>query len=63
MKKYHISFNMKHVEDRLLLEASLKALNSEVLAARYGHTVIHDDSTEITKLEWWKLQTGGFNEK
>ena len=48
----------KSPTDAKLLEASIKALNSDVLAARYGHAVEYDDSTEKTTLKWWRLGGG-----
>lgn len=62
MRRFHIVFSNSETDKRLL-EASISALSSEVLSARYGHTVIYDDSTKKTTLEWWRLPTGGWNAK
>lgn len=42
-----------HEEDKKLLVASVKALESDVLAARFQFTVEHDDSTKQTTLWFW----------
>ncbi len=60
MKKFSIVFNDSE-EDKRLLKASTDALSSEVMVVRFGHTVIHDDNTGKTTLQWWRLPTGGFD--
>lgn len=51
-KKYRIVFSSSE-EDQRLLVASVKALQSDALAARFGHSVVHDTGTEKTTLYWW----------
>lgn len=49
-----------HEEDKKLLAASVKALESDILAARFQFTVEHDDSTKQTTLWFWR-RTGDIN--
>lgn len=63
MKIFSIVFNPKQESDQRLLKASVSALQSEVLSARFGHTVEYDTDTEKTTLKWWRLPTGGFDAK
>jgi hypothetical protein len=53
----HIVFG-NSMSDKALLEASLKALDDPILAARYGYTVEYDDNTEKTTLWFWRLPGG-----
>lgn len=57
----HIVFG-NSASDKALLEASLKALNDPILAARYNHTVEYDDNTEKTTLFFWR-RSGGTDAK
>ena len=49
-----------HEEDRRLLQASVKALESDVLAARYSFTIEQDVTAKTTTLKWWRK--GGADE-
>jgi hypothetical protein len=62
VKKYHIVFTDSE-KDKRLLDASVKALASEVMVTRFGHTIEYDDSTGKTTLRWWRIPTGGFDAK
>ena len=60
MKVFTIVF-ANSPSDNALLKASVAALNSDVLSARYGHACEYDSSTEKTTLKWWRLPSGGFD--
>ena len=47
-------------EDKRLLQASVKALESEVLKTRFSFTVEHDDTNKTTTLWFWR-RNGGAN--
>jgi hypothetical protein len=61
-KRYSIQFTTSEEDMRLLL-ASLNALQSEVLSARFGHKAEFDDAEGKWTLAWWRLPTGGFDAK
>jgi hypothetical protein len=60
MKKMKVVFGDSE-SDMNLLTASVKALESEVLKARFDFTVQFDDSTSKTTLWFWRRATGGWN--
>lgn len=53
MKKMRVVF-YDHEEDMRLLKASIKALESEVLAVRFEHSVERDDTAKTTTLWFWR---------
>lgn len=53
MKKMRVVF-YDHEEDMRLLKAATKALQSEVLAARFEHSVERDDTANTTTLWFWR---------
>lgn len=53
IKKMRVVFH-DHEEDKRLLAAAVKALESDVLAARFEFTVEHDDTANTTTLWFWR---------
>lgn len=60
MLKRRIVFGLNDT-DKKLLAASIAALESDVLKARYAYTTECDDSTGKVTLYFWQRQTGGFD--
>lgn len=53
MKKTMVVF-FDHEEDKRLLQACIKALQTDVLASRYEFTVERDDTANTTTLWFWR---------
>jgi len=59
VKKMRVVFHEGETDKRLL-EASVKALESDVLKARFHFTIEHDDTAKTTTLWFWR-RNGGAN--
>jgi len=57
-KNYKIIFSTSEIDKRLL-DASLAALNSEVLAARFSYCLEFDDTAQKYTLTWWHVKGTG----
>lgn len=62
MLKRRVVFGTDDSDNRLL-KASIAALDSDVLKARFDYTVEFDEETGKTTLYFWRRPTGGFDEQ